>query len=235
MIPALRASLLAPVLLGAGAVHAQDSPLSVRAGVLSALVVRGLQFSDPRDPVVLVGADVYGNTGWSVGAAAMALRSAAGRPGGGWVLRARRDWSLGEKWTASIGARHDGYVGDAALQTWCYNEVDAGATYGDTWHAGLGWRPNGGPGCRSAEMPKPRFALDLNAQWPLVQDIGVDAGAGRLFGGGAASYDFGQAGLFAQASSWTLHLGRTFTHGAAPALYGDAARARWVASALWRF
>jgi len=165
----------------------------------------------------------------------MALRTAAGHEGGGWVLRASRDWSLDEKWTVGIGVRHDGYLGDASLRTWCYNEVSAGASYGDAWRASVGWRPNGGPGCASAASPKPTLALDFNVRWPIAAGIGVDAGAGRLSGGGATSYDYGQWGVFAGESSWTLHLGRTFTHASAPALYGDAAQAHWVAGAIWRF
>ena len=235
MIRVPREPLLALALAIAGAAHAQDSPVTTRVGVLSALIVRGLQYSDPGAPVVLAGADVYGNAGWSIGGAAMALRSAAGHQGSGWVLQARRDWSVGEKWTLAAGARHDGYVGDSRLRSWCYNEVDAAATYGDTWRAGLGWRPNGGPGCASSRGTRPRLALDFNVRWPVADGVGVDAGAGRFFSGGAASYDFGQWGFFAGESSWTLHLGRTLTHGAAPARYGHSAQSHWVASALWRF
>ena len=107
------------------------------------------------------------------------------------------------------------------------------ATYGDVWNGNLGWRPNGGPGCPLTTMHKPDMAFDLNAQWPFVAGVGIDAGAGRLFGGGSASYAYGQGGAFARGSSWTLHLSRTFTHGADP--YGALARGQWVVSALWHF
>ena len=223
--------------LGASAatVRAQESPFSIRAGLLSALVVRGLQFSDASSPVVLAGVDLYDPAGWSVGAAGMVLRSAAGNEAGGWVLHASHDWSLDEKWTLAIGARHDGYVGDRFLRSWCYNEMDATATYGDWLNASVGWRPNGGPGCPATPTTgtKPDLAFDLNAQWPFAAGFGANAGIGRLFDGGAGSYDYGQGGIFAGGKSWAVHVGRTFTHGASS--YGDAARGHWLASAIWRF
>jgi hypothetical protein len=165
----------------------------------------------------------------------MSLRSATGNEAGGWVVRARRDWALTEDWTLALAARHDAYFGDAYLRTGCYNQADATVGYGDVWNLTGSWRPNGGIGCPEPRLTKPDFAVDFNAQWPLAAGVGIDLGAGRLFDGRWTGYDYGQLGVYAGASSLSLHLGRTWTYDADPASYGFMDKPHWVASAVWKF
>ena len=220
-------------LLTAGGARAEPLTLSYRVGIFSSLVLRGMQLSDPDRPVVMASIDVYSPAGWSLGAAVTGLRDATGETASGMTLRARYGLPLDDTLTLAVEGRHDAYHHSAWMRGWCYNQIGAGVTYADQWNLSWNWRPRHGPDCDTASS-SPNRALDLNARWPLWTGGGIDAGIGRLSGGGSASYIYGQLGLYGGRGPWALSLGRTWTSGADLGSYGELAKDRWVASLVWQ-
>lgn len=211
---------------------AQTLSLTPRLGVFSHLMVRGMLLSDGHHPVGMAGLDLYSTDGWSLGGSLMRMKAGDGRLATELSWRAGYEQALDDTWAWSLQARHDSSPDNDVLQVWCYNQIGANLSMSDLWSVGWSWRPRHGPGCDN-QAASPIQALDLNGRWPLVQGIGLDLGVGRLYDGGAGSYNYGQWGLYASRESWSLAVTRVQTEGVYRRLYGQLGRPRWVLSWVW--
>lgn len=219
-----------------GGARASEPPAwSVRAALFSSLVVRGMQISRPGHPVAMLSADAYAPAGWSLGGAVSSLRSATGEAATGLSLRAGQEWTLDDRWSVNLVARHDRYLDSPYLQLWCYNQVAFTVTHEDQWSLTASWRPRHGPGCDNLATAPDR-ALDFGARWPLAGRFGLEGSIGRL-AGGPEGYGYGQLGLYGGWGPASLYLARTRTWGVSPSPAGTPKTegGHWVASMVWNF
>lgn len=209
-------------------VAAQPLTWDGRIGLASDWVVRGLRLSDGRAPVTSAGVDAYTASGWSIGVAAARLRDPRGQWSEAWSLHAGRDLPLDANWLVLADIRHIRYSHSRSLEGWSGTQLALGLARGDQWS--LTW---------NAEQPRdPRLAtrsLDFNLRWPLVPQVGLTAGLGRVVHAPGERYGYGQVGLEGRAGPARLRLDRSWTGSAAASSYGGIAVQRWIASAQWTF
>lgn len=207
---------------------AQTLEWSGQLGLASDWVVRGLQLSEGRSPVLFAGLGAYTTTGWSWGAAAMQLRDGRGRRSPVWSLRAGHEWLLDERWRLLTDLSYHGYERSPSLAGWSVAALALGLSYRDFWS--LTWH------AEQARDPKlDLHSLDFNLRWPLGPQLAVNGGLGHVSYALGRRYSYGQLGLETGRDGWLLRLERSWTAAAAARSFGSLAAGRWLASIHWTF
>ncbi|HET7757490.1 MAG TPA: TorF family putative porin [Steroidobacteraceae bacterium] len=160
-------------------------------------------------------------------------------------------FALSSAWSATLSARADSFVGDAAAGADDYQELDLAFAWLDRWTLSLGAIPNAVryltyQAYGSAEYYRfgrsPAYVADSAVQWLLVRDLFATGGVGFYYtsgrgpGPGAATgYAYGNAGLAWQLRRWRLDVGYFAAQRRAARLFPYPVANHLAATVSWQF